>query len=230
MNSLSVVIPTRNRASQLRRCLASLALARSAATDPVEVVVVDDGSEDDTADVLCAARAEGQVHVVHRHVAARGPAAARNHGWLSAKGSLIAFTDDDCEVDAGWIAALVAAAAVEGPHVAAVGGRVRPAGDDRVSAYMTLHRILEPPTSLRYVVTANCLFRRSALEAVGGFDEAVRAPGGEDPGLCLKLGRLGHAFAYEPSAVVTHHYRPGFREFLRTFYRYGKGCRIVMDP
>ena len=132
-------------------------------------------------------------------------------------------------MDHDWLAALSAALSSRPESVAGVGGRVLPGAEDRVSAYMTLHRILEPPVSLRYVVTANCILRRSALEAVGGFDEAVVAPGGEDPGLCLKLGQLGYTFAFEPRALVTHHYRPGYREFLRTFYRYGKGCRIVMD-
>lgn len=229
MVDVSVVVPTHNRARLLRRCLRSLALAREATSCRVELVVVDDGSSDGTREVLSGAVAGGAVDRVIRNDVGAGPACARNRGWTAARGELIAFTDDDCEVGEGWIEALRAAVLVEAPQVAGVGGRVLPAGTDRVSTYMTLHRILEPPTSLRYVVTANCLFRRSALHDAGGFDEGVVAPGGEDPGLCLKLGRLGYRFVYEPAASVTHHYRPGVRDFLRTFYRYGKGCRIVMD-
>lgn len=225
---VTVVVPTHNRADQLRRSLRALARATEGSPASVEVIVVDDGSQDATPKVIRDAERSGLVRGLRRQNGG-GPAAARNLGWRAGSGRFVAFTDDDCEVEPGWLCALVPRLAEAPERVAGVGGRVLPAGDDRVSAYMTLHRILEPPASLRYVVTANCIFRRSALECVGGFDEAVLAPGGEDPGLCLKLGRLGHTFDFEPAAVVKHHYRRGLGEFLRTFYRYGKGCRIVMD-
>jgi glycosyltransferase involved in cell wall biosynthesis len=225
---VTVVVPTHNRADQLQRSLRALAEAAAAVPVTVEVIVVDDGSQDATPKVIRDAERSGLVRGLRRSEGG-GPAVARNLGWRAGAGRLVAFTDDDCEVAPGWLGALVPRLRQAPEHVAGIGGRVLPARDDRVSAYMTLHRILEPPASLRYVVTANCIFRRSALERVGGFDEAVRAPGGEDPGLCLKLGRLGHTFDFEPAAVVKHHYRSGFWEFLRTFYRYGKGCRIVMD-
>lgn len=221
-------MPTHNRADQLHRSLRALGLAVEATSTHVEVIVVDDGSRDATPEVIREAERAGVARGLRREVGG-GPAAARNLGWRAGSGGLVAFTDDDCEVDPGWLNALAARASQVPERVAGIGGRVLPAQEDCVSSYMTLHRILEPPTSLRYVVTANCIFRRSALQCVGGFDEAVRAPGGEDPGLCLQLGRLGYTFVFEPSAVVKHHYRSGFGEFLRTFYRYGKGCRVVMD-
>lgn len=226
---VSVVVPTHNRSEQLQKCLLSLNAATKAAPFTVEVIVVDDGSRDGTPDVLRAAERTGIARRLRCEVSG-GPARARNLGWRAGRGGLVAFTDDDCNVDPGWLRALTGAISTVPAQVAGVGGRVLPAKSDRVSSYMTLHRILEPPTSLRYLVTANCVFRRTALERVGGFDEAVSAPGGEDPGLCLELGRLGYTFAFEPTAIVTHSYRPGFLQFLRTFYRYGKGCRIVMDP
>lgn len=228
-SEVTVVVPTHNRADQLHRCLVSLDASAKAAALGVEIIVVDDGSSDATPDVLRAAARAGVARGLRRAVSG-GPARARNLGWRAGTGRLVAFTDDDCEVDPGWLRSLVARISTAPAQVAGVGGRVLPAASDPVSSYMTLHRILEPPASLRYVVTANCIFHRAALERVGGFDEAVSTPGGEDPGLCLQLARLGYSFAFEPEAVVTHHYRSGFREFLRTFYRYGKGCRIVMDP
>jgi GT2 family glycosyltransferase len=94
---------------------------------------------------------------------------------------------------------------------------------------MTYHRILEPPSSLSYLVTANCIYRRAALSRVGGFNEVVKTAGGEDPGLSFALGDLGYQFAFEPGAVVRHKYRESFRDFARTFFRYGRGCRLVVD-
>lgn len=227
---VSVVVPTHNRVDLLGRCLASLKAAVAAAPFPAEIIVVDDGSSDATGSLLRKESRDVPGIRMLRNPVAGGPARARNLGWKAAQGPLVAFTDDDCEVDAGWLEALVARLETEHKEVAGAGGRVLPASQDLVSRYMTLHRILEPPESLRYVVTANCIFRRSALGVAMGFDESVRAPGGEDPGVCLKLGALGYRFAFEPRAVVTHHFRPGLRSFLSTFYRYGKGCHIVMDP
>lgn len=220
----SVVVPTRDRPALLTQCLASLSKTRGIG----EVIIVDDGSSQDAANIVAAAAARHGYTLLRDH-SSRGPAAARNRGWSHASGDLIAFTDDDCVVDEGWLEALSAALEAAPSQVAGVGGKVLPATPGLVSDYMTLHRILEPPRSLSYLVTANACFRRSALRAVGGFDEAVRTPGGEDPGLCFALRRLGYTFREAPDAVVRHHYRESLKDFLKTFYRYGRGCRVVMD-
>lgn len=228
---IAVVIPTRDRAGLLERCLRSLKLARSVLPVGVvvEIVVVDDGSTDGTPELLSEATRSGLIDRALRNEVSRGPAQARNRGWRSTHAEIVAFTDDDCLVHEEWLHALVLGLQRADPYVAAVGGRVLPAAPGPVADYMTLHRILEPPESLAYVVTANCAFRRSALDAAGGFDERVRLAGGEDPGLCLALRPLGYRFEHHESAIVHHRYREGLWEFLRTFYRYGKGCRIVMD-
>ncbi len=226
----AIVMPTHNRARLLGRALTCLCAAKERVPGEVEVIVVDDGSTDSTPAILASALSEGRVDQVITHHRPRGPAAARNRGWRSSSAHLIAFTDDDCEVAADWLSWLVKALGGAPPNIAGVGGRVRAAQPGLIADYMTYHRILEPPPNNSYLVTANALFRREALEAVGGFDESVTAPGGEDPGLCLNLRDLGYRFAYEERAVVYHHYRQSWRSYLRTFYRYGRGCRLVMDP
>lgn len=228
---IAVVIPTRNRASLLAGALTRVAAARRALPpgQQAEIVVVDDGSTDGTPALLAAALRDGQIDRALRNETAQGPASARNRGWRSSRAGLIAFTDDDCEPQDGWLTALATTLRAAPPRIAGVGGRVRPAAPGLVADYMTLHRILEPPDSLAYVVTACCAFRRAALEEVNGFDERVRLAGGEDPGLCLALRARGWRLGPCPNAVVHHHYREGIAEFLRTFYRYGKGCRLVMD-
>ncbi len=230
MNPVAIILPTHNRASLLSGALDSIGRARATHPGPSELIVVNDGSKDETASILSKAVTAGLVDHVITHPSPRGPAAARNAGWLSTSAPLIAFTDDDCEVDPSWLHRLVRALSEAPPEIAGVGGRVEAARRGLIADYMTHHRILEPPASLAYLVTANVIFRRSALETVGGFDEAVKAPGGEDPGLCMCLKDQGYRFAFEPGAVVHHHYRQRFSNYIRTFYRYGRGCRLVMDP
>jgi glycosyltransferase involved in cell wall biosynthesis len=226
----AIILPTCNRARLLPGALASIATARRGHPSSSELIVVNDGSNDNTAAFLEQARMAGLIDQVITHPASRGPAAARNAGWRSTKAPFIAFTDDDCEVDDTWLHRLVEAMSTAPSEIAGIGGRVEAANGGLVSRYMTLHRILEPPESLAYLVTANVIFRRSALEAVSGFDESVRAPGGEDPGLCMSLKDQGYRFGFEKRALVRHHYRERFTSYVRTFYRYGRGCRLVMDP
>jgi glycosyltransferase involved in cell wall biosynthesis len=225
-----VVVPTHNRARLLPAVLRAIERTRRAFDGTAEVVLVDDGSTDATPAILAEAVRHGTLDRVLRNPRARGPAAARNLGWKCARARIVAFTDDDCEVEAGWLSELVATLDAAPPAIAGVGGRVTAARPGLVADYMTFHRILQPPESLSYLVTANAAFRREALEAVGGFDESVTAPGGEDPGLCQQLRSLGYGFAFQERAHVAHHYREGLRAFARTFYRYGRGCHLVLDP
>ena len=106
--AVAVVIPTHNRSARLRRLLDGL---RAQHVDGgFEVVVVDDASTDDTPEVV-AELARSYPHPFHYERLERnaGPAVARNRGWRIATAPLVAFTDDDCVVEPGWLAALVGA-------------------------------------------------------------------------------------------------------------------------
>jgi len=220
---LTVVVPCYGRPERTTGLLASLL----ACGDRFEVVLVDDASPVPLA-ALARPFQERLTIRVQRHARNRGPAAARNTGLALASHELVAFTDNDCEVAPDWARQLCVYLR-DAPHaVAGVGGRVLACGEDVYSRYFTYHKILDPFLSegrYLYVVTACCAFRRSALAAVGGFDERIRQPGGEDPGLCFKLLQAGFGLHYREEAVVYHHYRLGLRDFARTFYRYGRGCR-----
>jgi GT2 family glycosyltransferase len=162
----------------------------------------------------------------------RGPAAARNAGFRRASHEVIAFTDNDCVVTPDWARRLHRYVSDAPPRVAGAGGRVLALRDDLFSRYYTYHKILDPWLDggrYLYVVTANAAFRRTALNDVGGFDEGLQIPGGEDPGLCFKLIENGWRLEYDAEAVIFHDYRPGFADFARTFFRYGAGCRHQSD-
>ncbi len=101
---VTIVVPTRNRPGPLRRCLE--ALSRQVGVGTIEIVVVDDGS-DDLAAVEAALERAPHARLVRQPRS--GPASARNAGVGAARGSIVCFTDDDCEPDPGWAAALAAA-------------------------------------------------------------------------------------------------------------------------
>ena len=215
---VSVVVPTFNRAASLERCLRALPF-------DVDVVVVDDGSTDETPGVRDRV-SHPRLQFVRESNG--GPATARNRGARTAKGSILVFTDDDCVPEADWPWPLVRFLEREPASTGGVGGRVLPLREGVVSRYSTFHRILEPPPSCSYLVTANCAYRREVFEAVGGFEESIRRPGGEDPDLAFRVRARGYRLAFEPSAVVRHDYRENPLDFARTFYRYGKGCAHVV--
>jgi GT2 family glycosyltransferase len=224
---LSVVVPAYRRADETRRLLASLA----ASEVRFEVVLVDDASPEALEPIADPFREDLDL-VVLRLPTNQGPAAARNAGIRRASHDIVGFTDNDCVVTPGWARRLHRYVNDAPPKVAGAGGRVLALGEDLFSRYYTYHKILDPWLDggrYLYVVTANAAFRRSALEDVGGFDEGIRIPGGEDPGLCFKLLECGWRLDYDAEAVVFHDYRPGLVDFARTFFRYGAGCRHQAD-
>jgi GT2 family glycosyltransferase len=210
-----------------RRLVASLA----ALPERIQVLLIDDASPEPIARVLSEFEHSLDIQCI-RQPWRQGPAAARNRGIAAARSPLIAFTDNDCVVQPSWARELTAHLQDASPKVAGVGGRTLAVGHDIFSRYYSYHKLLDPylhQGRYLYVVTANCAFRRSALEEVGGFDEELRQPGGEDPGVCFKLLERGYVLNYRPEAVVHHHYRPGLADFARTLFRYGKGCRMQTD-
>lgn len=218
---LTVVVPALGRVAQTRRLLRSLAASDHA----FEVIIVDDATPVPL-EVSLGPLPE-DVRVL-RQPERRGPAAARNRGVSAARHDIIAFTDNDCVVPPTWAARIFTYASRLPRRFAGVGGRTVPLGDDLFSRYYGFHKTLDPWLErgrYLYVVTANAAFRRHALIEVGGFDEGIAQPGGEDPGLCFKLQRAGYQLAHDPEAVVFHEFRPSLRDFTRTFFRYGAGCR-----
>ncbi len=197
---VSVVVPTYRRPALLARCLRAL-LAQRFDHAAYEIIVADDAACEETRALLerlaCGA---GECGPALRYIAvcgAHGPAAARNAGWRSARGAIIAFTDDDCVPDAGWLLAGVAAM-TEG--VVGVSGRIivpcgaRPTDYERNAALLAGAEF----------ATANCFYRRDILEAVGGLDERFPVAWREDSDLVFTLMERGERLASAPDALVVH--------------------------
>jgi glycosyltransferase involved in cell wall biosynthesis len=204
---ISVVIPTFKRPDLLCRCLAAV-LAQRLERAAFEVIVVDDGQTADTQAVVDAFRTRPDAPVL-RYIRPRqgqGPAVARNVGWRAAYGRVIAFTDDDTVPDPDWLAhgerALVAG-------LVAVCGRVSvPRPESRNGDLPTDHELMTRGLETAEFVTANAFVRRSALLAVGGFDERFRRAWREDSDLQFRLLRDAGPVGRSDDAVVLHPVRP----------------------
>jgi GT2 family glycosyltransferase len=247
---VSVVVCTRNRASQLVACLDRLAEL----TYPrLEIVVVDNAPTDDsTRDVVTAVAARDPRF---RYVREPRPglSRARNAGLAAATGRYLAYTDDDVAVDPGWIQGLLRGFG-RAPGVGCVTGLVATADiagaaeeyfDARAASWSTrcepLVFALDGPGSEDplfpyspgvFGTGANLAFDRQLLVDLGAFDEALgagtRTRGGEDLDIFVRVLRAGRAIVYEPAALVWHHHRADREALLGQMFGYGTGLSAFL--
>jgi glycosyltransferase involved in cell wall biosynthesis len=189
----SVVIATKDRARYVERALVSLAAQRGA--PPFEVIVVDNGSSDDTERVV--AHAAGQDRAV-RYLAAPQPnrGLARNRGVAAASGRYVAFCDDDVQLPPGWLAAHAAAHrsgeyVVNGPILNVPSYDARPM--PRAANY-----------SRAFLCTCNASLSKAAFLSVGGFDERFDLYGWEDTELGVRLREAGLRWKFVWDAFLWH--------------------------
>lgn len=228
MLQTSVVVPTHNRRHLVIRCLKALD-RQTLNFGAFEVLVVNDGSTDDTlAHLERFAPQRYELRILDQQNG--GPAAARNLGVASARSDLVAFVDDDCEPEPEWLRTLVEHMRAASEEVAGCGGDTRAAVDGLVPRYLDRIGVLCPRVdadTVLYLITCNAIFKRSAVLSVGGFDEAYRVAGGEDPELCGRLRRRGHRFTFEPRARLRHLHPTTFRGLFRMYRRYAKGLAVA---
>ncbi len=220
---VSVVVATYQRANLLPRLCAAFE-AQTLGAARFEVIFVDDGSTDDTPDVLAGLKAGSSFHVetlgdgVNRH---QGP--ARNLGWSRARSSIVAFTDDDCVPAPDWLERGLEAM---GTGRRVVVGRTVP---DPAQAH------LQGPFSrsisvgdATYFETCNIFYRKADLEAAGGFDEAFRSHGGEDTDLGWRIRKRGSEAVFAPDVLVHHDVKPSdLRAATREALRWTGIPRVV---
>jgi glycosyltransferase involved in cell wall biosynthesis len=198
---VSVVIPTYRRPLLLIKCLEAL-LAQDFPKAEYEIIVVTDGPDEDTRSVVNEAIETGLFSnlVCYSPGTKRGPAAARNAGWKMAKGKLILFTDDDCMPAPGWIRQYYDACIFYSEPVMAFTGKVIVPRSKKPTDFELNTAHLETAA----FVTANCACTKSALEAVGGFNEAFTMAWREDSDLEFKLIEKGIPIKKIHEAVVVH--------------------------
>lgn len=195
---LSVVIPTYRRPELLLRCLQILA-TQTFSSDEYEVIVVTDGPDMLTENALADFN-KGKANKVNFRATPvkKGPAAARNYGWLAAKGELIVFTDDDCVPDKDWLLSYYQEYLRD---------------KNRGFTGKTIVPIPEHPTDYERniagletadFITANCACSKKLLSAIGGFDEQFTMAWREDSELEFKLIGANIPVVRVHNAIVIH--------------------------
>jgi glycosyltransferase involved in cell wall biosynthesis len=201
MPSVSVVVPTRDRAPRLGRLLEALR-EQTIGPDAFEVIVVDDASTDPTPQVIERARGEAgiQLRAISRERVG-GPAVARNHGWRQASAPLVAFVDDDCEPAPQWLERLATAAKEHPGKVLAGPTTPIPAEADRVGPFARTRDLPEPD---EWFASCNIAYPRDVLRRLDGFDERFAEALGEDTDLGWRARELGAELEFVPAAAVHH--------------------------
>lgn len=219
---VSVVVPVFNGGATISKTVEHL-LRQSLV--PYEIIVVDDGSTDDTVKVL--ENFDQRITLISKRNG--GPASARNRGIEAATGEFVAFTDSDCFADKDWLGNLIKG--FDNPAVAGVGGVVKGAEQGLLNDYIDTIDLLNPRRNaageIQHLVTANACFRRSALVQAGLFNEGFSKPGAEDTDLSEKLHDLGYQLEAVDNAVIIHYHKQTLRNFWRTICNYGEGAYLL---
>ena len=223
---LSVVIPVRNRPALVRQCVEGV-LACDYPRERFEVIVVDNGSTDDTAG---AARQAG-ARVIEEPVANR--CLARNRGAGEAHAPWVAFIDSDCVPEPDWLARLAATIDALGPdsRVANIAGSVAaPPPRTPVEGYIELRGWFDQDKYVHqsgrfkrpFALTANLTVRRDVYLELGGLDLGLPYPG-EDADWCWRAAAAGWELLYVPQARVIHHHRATLGGLWVQSYHWGVG-------
>ena len=218
---ISVVVCSFNGSRTIGECLQAISKIRYPG---FEVIVVDDGSTDNTA----AITAQYDVNLIR--TPNNGLSHARNLGWQAANGEIVAYIDDDAYPDPDWLGYL--AEMFRTHDYAGVGGPNIPPRDDGFIAACVANapggpaHVLITDTEAEHIPGCNMAFLRSALEAVGGFDAQFRTAG-DDVDMCWRLQEHGWKLGFSPSAQVWHHRRNSLRKFWRQQKGYGKAEALL---
>jgi glycosyltransferase involved in cell wall biosynthesis len=207
---ISVIVCTVDRGHRLDACFDALAESAAISSTPLELIVVDNGSVDDTRRVVARWSQASKLPTCYVVEQKRGLSRARNAGIAAARHPILAFTDDDCLVAPSW--------------VSAIGTEFRDLRLDVLGGRVTLHDPSDRPVAIRpsespatiddlngineYLVGCNMAMRRSVFTTLGGFDERLGAGSdarsAEDTDLLYRCVRRGMSVRFSPEMHVRH--------------------------
>ncbi len=195
-----MIVPVYNNQAYINKCLEAL-LKQTYEHKDYEVIVVDDGSCDNTANIVKACT------VKYIYQTNQGPAAARNRGVKEAEGEIILFTDSDCMPDSNWISEMLKP--FKDMDVAAVKGAYRTEQKRIMARFAQLEfeerfEMLKRAGSIDMVDTYSAGFRKEIFRKTGGFDTSFPVANNEDTELSYRMSMLGLKMVFNPKAIVYH--------------------------
>jgi glycosyltransferase involved in cell wall biosynthesis len=219
---VSVVVATYNGARTLKACLESLAQLNYG---DYEVIVVDDGSTDSTAEV---AKSFSRIRYIRQEN--RGLSAARNAGIAAATGDIVAFTDDDCRADEDWLYYLVGDL-LRGGYVGIGGYNFLPPEDSYVAAAVAASpggpaHVLLTDRIAEHIPGCNMAYHKWALDEISGFDPVFRKAG-DDVDLCWRLQARAYTVGFSHSGFVWHYRRSTVKAYLKQQAGYGEAESLL---
>ncbi len=210
---ISVIVPVKNGGQTIERCITAILLQEDMQYGvDYELIIVDDGSTDDTTTI---ARQYPLEIILNEN---QGPAAARNAGARAAKGTILVFTDADCFPDPDWLKNLTRQ--FDDPHVVGIKGAYRSEQRDPVARFVQLeyeekYRRLLAQTSIDFIDTYSAAYRSDIFLLNGGFNELFPVPSVEDQEFSFRLARKGYKMVFEPQARVCHLHDRTMGEYFR---------------
>jgi GT2 family glycosyltransferase len=214
--SVSIIIPTFNGASRIRDCLD--ALLRQAAQQNAEILVVNDGSTDNTVEVV---QCYSSVCLVSQTNA--GPAAARNRGVAEARGAIILFTDDDCVPTPDWLGAMLEP--FEDVEIIGAKGVYHTHQKSLIARFVQIeyedrYRLMMNFAYIDFVDTYSSAFRRERFLEMTGYDTSFPVACAEDVELSYRMSARGWKMKFVPKAIVYHTHPDTFSRYLKKKYKF----------
>lgn len=219
---ISVVVCTYNGSRTIRDCLDGLTKLEY---PNFEVIVVNDGSKDNTPEIVAEYPSFKLISTENR-----GLSNARNTGLEAATGEIIAYTDDDARPDLHWLHYLALTYATT-DHAGVGGPNIAPPGDGWIAECVAnapggpIHVLLDDTTA-EHVPGCNCSFRTEALRQIGGWDPRFRSAG-DDVDVCWRIQHMGWTIGFSPAAMVWHHRRNSIKDYWKQQIGYGRAESLL---
>lgn len=217
MIKASIVIPAFNAQKTIRACLEALE-KQTVARNEFEVIVVDDGSKDQTPEIVL----EFKNALLFKQKNA-GPAVARNRGANKASAEIIVFLDSDCVPNPNWLEEMLRP--FQKTEIAGVQGAYENPLPNWVASFIQLeieeryHRMEKKPF-IDFVGSYSAAYRKKIFLNEGGFDEAFAMASGEDTDFSFRLAKKGYKMVFASKAIVKHFHPTSLSKYWRTkFYR-----------